>query len=827
MSLIETFAADVLRRLKRVSGWPAQNAPKAPGSNRGLGAEGAPGLGPASTNERSAPVPRTLGLAGVVVVASVAYLCGVLQPIDGALAQLRYQVVERPVSRTLTVVEIDVSSLRAAQTWPWSRARFAKAIDNLNAAGAEVVAFDVDFSARSSEGADGALEAAIARRPGSVVLPTFVQTVGRAGDRRLEGTNPLSSLSDEAILASVNVPMDADGEVRRYQYAFTEAAGERQTMGATLAGIAPGRQGSFLIDYGIRAADIDRISFEAAYSGRFDPALVRGRKVLIGATALELGDEFVTPKGTMPGVYVHALAYESLHAGRALADFQPFVVFTLAGLAAIFLQPRSRLDLSKMLRRHAAVAGGALLVPLAAQAALPVSFDTSPILVVQALCLFWTTRFELKRRAAAVVEAREAHLVELAVHMRKSRDRMRTANKKLQSSNAALDRALKAKTEFLAATSHEIRTPLNAILGMSQVILADPTLSSGIRDKVGAVQNAGETMQALVSDILDVAQMETGALVVTPVDMDLQKLLTEIAAHWSAAAATRGLTFHAEHGDLPGWIAQDPARLRQMVSNLLSNAVKFTAQGEIRLVARVSPAASGDLLVLEVSDSGLGIPADQMEQIFEPFHQVDGGLARRYEGTGLGLAICRQLAQAMGGDVTVRSELDVGSVFTARLPLKLAKNRRRNAVEHRAAAADSLETSAVLLLDSNPLFQRVIKAALVEHVASIETASSVVGAVETLQLRRFDLVLAEGLSLGSNVEAASKALGGLIAGAQGAKIGVIWGGPAEDAERLRAAGADYVACKPLNTAELVRQLRLVCSALPSDPHEAQKMTPAA
>jgi signal transduction histidine kinase/ActR/RegA family two-component response regulator len=762
---------------------------------------------------------RCAGLAAIVAATALAYASGLLQPVDSALSEMRFVMLQRPVSQSLTVVEIDVRSLRAAETWPWSRERYARAIDNLLSAGADVVAFDVDFSARSAEGADQAMEAAISRRPGSVVLPTFIQPVGEPGSRRMEGTRPLAAFSRDSILASVNIPLDRDGEVRRYHYAFGEGEIERATVAATLAGRPAGRAGDFLIDYSLRARDIDRLSFEAVYQGRFDPALVRGRKILIGATALELGDEFVTPRGAMPGVYIHALAYESIQAGRARAPMRPAALFILAGFAAFLLRPRGALALTSMLRRHALVAGGALLIPLAVQAALPVSIDASPVLLAQGLCLLWTTRAELRRRAQAVVEAREAHLLQLAAHMRKSRNRIRAANVKLKAANEALDGALRARTEFLAMTSHELRTPLNAILGMTQVLLADRAVADGVRQKVAAVQDAGESMQALVSDILDVAQLETGALEISPRPIRLRPILADLAASSAAEARLKGLSFVADIDAAPDDIEADPVRLRQIVLNLLSNAVKFTEQGQVRLTVGASTDAGGEHLVVEVSDTGVGVPAERLDQIFESFRQVDAGVTRRYGGAGLGLAICRQLAQAMGGVIAVRSEVGRGSTFTVRLPLVRAAAQPP---AEAAPPADGLAGAAVLLVDGNPLFQRVLKAALTDHVASIEIVGSAEAALEALRSRRFGLILAEGRSLGAS--APQEDVARLRREAPDARIAVLWEGAVEAEGVLESAGADQVLRKPLTNEALVMQLKQSWARWPNQAAERGETT---
>lgn len=761
---------------------------------------------PRPKTESSSLVARLQAAAGVLLVtaiAAAAYGMGVLRPIDDSLAQLRFTLLQRPASHTLTVVEIDVDSLRAAGAWPWSRDRFARAIDNLSNAGAQVVGFDVDFSAPSKPEADEALGAAIRRRPGQIVLPTFVQTAGRGANQRQADSRPIEALSDQAVLASVNVPVDSDGRVRRYRYGFGTGEGERPSMGATLAGQPPGATGAFLIDYGIRVRDIDRLSFESVYSGRFDPALVRGRTILIGATALELGDEFATPKrGTLQGVYIHALAYESLRAGRALQELGFGVLIALAGATAFVLRPRGHRSYSATLRRHALVAGLAVAGPLALQAFAPVSADAAPVLLSQALCLLWVVRTELKRRAQAVIDEREAHLVQLADHMRESRDSIRAAHDELKVVNAALDRALKARTDFLAMTSHEIRTPLNGIMGMTQVILASRDLSDGLRDKVRLVHASGETMLALVDDLLDVAKMESGGVTITPVQMDLHRLFDETVQLWTDKAETKGLKLTSGRADVPVLIKEDTGRLRQILFNLLANAIKFTETGEVSLLARVEPGAAGEVLALEVSDTGIGIPAHKLEEIFEAFSQVDDSTTRQYGGTGLGLAICRRLARAMGGDLTVESELGVGSRFTARLPL----NRVHNEEASDAPGEGAIGLGAVLIVEPNPLGQGVMRAALAGHVGALEICGSAADALVSLGARRFDILLVEGKVLTGAASGLGAVLEDLAAAASGARLVVLWGGPAEDGPGLLELGAHLVVQKPVSTADLVRNL---------------------
>lgn len=356
----------------------------------------------------------------LIIAALVAFAAGngLLRPLDDGLATLRFDILRREPSRTLTVVEIDAASLRAAGRWPWGRERFAQAIDNLEAAGAQVVAFDVDFSTVSSVDADHRLKEAINRKPGSVILPTFIQPASNDPGAGLIETSPLAALSADALVASVNVPLDSDGRVRRYNRGVVASDGYRPSIGAMLAEAPYGETGTFLIDYGLRHDRIDHLSFNDVYLGRFDPTLVRGRSVLIGATALEIGDEFATPRnGTLPGVYIHALARESLLAGRALNQFTPWLTYSLVCLTILAVWPNARTpSLQKTLRRHAAVLAVLAVAPVAVQALAPVSPSVAPLIVAQLLCLVWTVDWELRRRAAAIVREREASLQYLALH---------------------------------------------------------------------------------------------------------------------------------------------------------------------------------------------------------------------------------------------------------------------------------------------------------------------------------------------------------------------------------------------------------------------------
>ncbi|MEH6678018.1 putative bifunctional diguanylate cyclase/phosphodiesterase [Phenylobacterium sp.] len=357
--------------------------------------------------------------AAVVVMVALAMASGLLRPIEEALASQRFQLIQREASQQIAIVEIDAVSLKAAATWPWGRERYAQALDNLEAAGAVLIGFDVDFSARSTLEGDDVLARSISRHPGQVILPTFVQPTNRndPGAGLVENA-PLAALSRDALLASVNVPVDAAGRARAYLRGFGAGETYRPTMATLMAGQPPGRTDSFLIDYGIDPRSTPQLSFQDVYDNSFDPALVRGRAVLIGATALELGDNLATPRhGVLPGVVVHALAFESLIQGRALYGLHPLACLILVLALALALRPSAAGgDLTALSRRHIAAIALILGLPIVLQAVAPISMRVAPLLVAQALCLALTVRSELRRRAEAIVREREAGLLHLALH---------------------------------------------------------------------------------------------------------------------------------------------------------------------------------------------------------------------------------------------------------------------------------------------------------------------------------------------------------------------------------------------------------------------------
>ncbi len=302
--------------------------------------------------------------------------------------------------------------------------------------------------------------------------------------------------------------------------------------------------------------------------------------------------------------------------------------------------------------------------------------------------------------------------------IRLSRNEVRRTNVTLQDTVAELQRALEAKTRFLATTSHEIRTPLNGILGMAQVLLSDSSVSGAVRERVKTVYEAGTTMRVLVDDILDVAKMETSGVAVAPEPTRLRPLVTAVVDLWKSQAAARGIAVETDLAGCSELVMCDPRLVRQITFNLLSNAVKFTERGRIRIVVT----AQQGTLKIAVTDTGIGIAPEHLSDIFKSFHQIDNSTERQFGGTGLGLAISRNLARAMGGDVNVVSEIGKGSTFTFAMPLEGAGeasaephgNLQAHAQPQDAAAPCELAAAVtrILLIEASPLARNVMAKAI-------------------------------------------------------------------------------------------------------------------
>ncbi len=256
------------------------------------------------------------------------------------LSPLRFAAVDKPASGRVVVIAMDAASTASISRWPWSRAHFARVLDRLRAAGASSVAFDVDFSSRSDPAADEALAGAMARADGQVVLPTFAQPAS-ADDGRMIDALPIAPFHKHAALASVMIAPDPDGIVRAMPFGTITAGVARPTLSAYIAARSGSAVDAFPIDMSINPASIPQLSFVAVRDGDFDAAKIKGRTVLIGATAIEMGDRYATPIwGVIPGVMIQALAAETLLRGVPAQGNAALAIAMAAILALVVLRRR-------------------------------------------------------------------------------------------------------------------------------------------------------------------------------------------------------------------------------------------------------------------------------------------------------------------------------------------------------------------------------------------------------------------------------------------------------------------------------------------------------
>ncbi|MEY4592685.1 MAG: hypothetical protein RIR18_1580 [Pseudomonadota bacterium] len=254
---------------------------------------------------------------------------------------------------------------------------------------------------------------------------------------------------------------------------------------------------------------------------------------------------------------------------------------------------------------------------------------------------------------------------------------LRQSKEELLKAKERAEAANRAKSQFLATISHEIRTPLNGVLGMAQLLLLPGLSQEEQNEFVHNILSSGNTLLALLNDVLDVSKVEAGKMDLVLASVSPAQLLDDVSALMGANAHTKGLCLSVVwNGPTLRHYSADPVRIRQMLTNLVSNAIKFTEHGSVAVEASETNETTIDHQVFStlrfaVTDTGIGIPADKLEYLFQPFTQLDSSDTRQFGGTGLGLSIVRSLAERMNGLTGVKSQPGVGSTFWFEIPLEV------------------------------------------------------------------------------------------------------------------------------------------------------------
>ncbi len=380
-----------------------------------------------------------------------------------------------------------------------------------------------------------------------------------------------------------------------------------------------------------------------------------------------------------------------------------------------------------------------------------------------------------------------------------------TAHHAAEERQRAADCANRAKSQFLATMSHELRTPLNGVLGMAQALTADH-LTTTQRERVAIIRRSSESLLAVLNDLVDLSKIEASALELEVGEFDLEHLVRGVVAAYRPLAEKKGLAFDFEvTAAASGRYLGDSARVRRILYSLCDNAVKFTPAGGVTLQVD----RDGDRVLFRVSDSGIGIGADDLAHLFDGFFQADASLSRRYGGAGVGLAICRQLTSLMGGSIEAASEPGVGSTFTLALPLEPVAASGPAAAN---APADPVAPShlRILAAEDNPTNQLVLKALLAQGGLEATLAADGREALAAWEDQTWDIILMDIQMPEMNGVDAARAIRQRELETGRARIPIIAvtaNAMTHQLTEYAAAGMDGVVPKPINIANLFTMIQ--------------------
>ena len=418
-------------------------------------------------------------------------------------------------------------------------------------------------------------------------------------------------------------------------------------------------------------------------------------------------------------------------------------------------------------------------------------------------------------------------------HQARERERLETEvaarTHELSESNRQLADAARAKSDFLDRMSHELRTPMNGVVGMTELLARTPQSSTQAR-LTQTIRSSAQVLLRIVNDLLDLSRAQAGKIALEKLPIDLDRILEECAGLFSATTQAKGIRLNVRPpasslGALEGRsLIGDPFRIRQIVMNLVGNAVKFTEHGEILVKAEVDLSDTQRAAAqITIADTGIGMDAATVEKIFHPFTQADESTSRRFGGSGLGLAICRELAELMGGGITVESTPGTGSTFRVRLPLDLGAAAPASAAAAAETASDAANASAgaigahVLLVEDEPVNAAVAQGYLEALGCTSVWTKDGAEALARSAGERFDLILMDiNMPAFDGYETARLMRERAGAGRRVPIVALTAHTPSQVRPRCEAAGIDDVLSKPYTPEDCEKMLRrwILCDRKP-------------
>lgn len=785
-----------------------------------------------------------LSVAAGLTFASIVAHTTLYQRLDGWLQDSLQRTVAEPIDLSeVVVVDIDDASLgalvRALGPWPYSRDTFGYVQAYLVRHGARLVVYDLllaDARAGDESFSAGARHNVVYAGAGfSVPLPIASNyqsqleslAIGRdpragSGDgqygdgyRRWSYLKlPLTTPDNQRPVGVMNIHPDDDGVVRRVALFHgaqgyilpslplaalmaahpqqVEADWVHRAIRVRRATVPLTDHGEALLRFPSNVDELRVIPFSelmfAATSKTANTSLaesVRDKIVFIGSSSFAAGTHAYTPVERLAGVHLSALTYAMLsnHSVLAPSNLSMDGALTAFALGLPMLLLWRGVDATG--RAYFLVFIGLPLLCIGAAIVLLMSGHQSNWL------------YAISAGLAAWAGALAIWLFGLANERRRLRYEAFAARE-----------ANRLKSEFLNQVTHELRTPLTAIMGFNKINQFSEDLGRNSRIKNSEIIGRNcEHLLALINNNLDLAKIEAGTLVIAPAPEDPEQLCRDIVAALQPVADEKHLRLKFTRGsDLPPALMLDAFRLRQVLMNLLGNALKFTQRGTVELCAAWRTAA----LVLEVRDTGTGIPADALERIFHPYEQADSTVAQRFGGTGLGLAITRTLVELMDGAIEVESEPGVGSVFRVRLPAEVTT--RPDSVQPLTERPPQGEFLAgrVLIAEDNEDIRALIELQLRKCGVDVTTVPNGLAAVETAVSGSFDAVL---IDMEMPVMNGFEAVNVLrTRNYQGTVLALTAHQEGLELERAMVAGCDGVVRKPTSIESLRTALRPVLRA---------------